>query len=122
MLSALGDERLATLPDDTWLGPRGRSLSSGEAQRVALARAIASDRPLLVLDEPTANLDAEGEARAIEVLRAAAQQRVLVLVTHRPGPLTLAASQLVLRDELQGEGKGAYAQRKPTLESRTTDG
>lgn len=122
VLSALGDERLATLPDDTWLGPRGRSLSSGEAQRVALARAIASDRPLLVLDEPTANLDAEGEARAIEVLRAAARQRVLVLVTHRPGPLTLAASQLVLRDEPQGAGEGAYAQRKPTLESRTTDG
>jgi len=120
VLSALGDERLATLPDDTWLGPRGRTLSSGEAQRVALARAIASDRPLLVLDEPTANLDAEGEARAIEVLRAAARQRVLVLVTHRPGPLTLAASELVLRDEVQGDG--GYTQRKPSLASRTTDG
>jgi len=90
VLRELGDHTIVALPDDARLGPRGRAVSSGEAQRIALARAIASDAPVLLLDEPTANLDEAGERRAIAVLREAARERSIVLVTHRPAPLALA--------------------------------
>ena len=72
------------------LGVRGRAVSSGEAQRIALARALASDAPILLLDEPTANLDVDGELRAMEVLRRELGDRCAILVTHRPAPLSLA--------------------------------
>ncbi|MGZ3448744.1 MAG: ATP-binding cassette domain-containing protein, partial [Polyangiales bacterium] len=99
ILRALGDEAIVALADDASLGPRGRKLSSGEAQRLALARALASDLPVLLLDEPTANLDDEGERRAIEVLREAARERALVLVTHRPGPRSLGETVIDLGGE-----------------------
>lgn len=102
ILRALGDEAISALSDDASLGPRGRKLSSGEAQRLALARALATDLPVLLLDEPTANLDEQGERRAIEVLREAARDRSLVLVTHRPGPRALAAIVVDLGEDSVG--------------------
>ena len=71
--------RLATV-----VGEGGRPLSAGEAQRIALARAFLSDAPLVVLDEPTANLDprnAEAVGEAIERLPA---DRAVLLIAHRP--------------------------------------
>ena len=67
---------------DTVVGDGGRPLSAGEAQRIALARALVRDAPLVVLDEPTANLDAESAefvAAAIDRLRA---DRTVLLITH----------------------------------------
>lgn len=96
LLRALGDHVLSALPPDALLGPRGHRPSSGEAQRLALARALASDAPVLLLDEPTANLDAVGEARAIEAIRDAARDRVVILVSHRRPPLALAERRVEL--------------------------
>jgi ABC-type transport system involved in cytochrome bd biosynthesis fused ATPase/permease subunit len=102
VLRALGDVTIVALADDAPLGPRGRTVSSGEAQRIALARAIASEAPVLLLDEPTANLDEDGERRAINVLRDAARDRSLLLVTHRPAPLALADRVLDLSERIVG--------------------
>ncbi len=94
--AAIGDSGLsdlvARLPQglDTPLGERGAGLSAGERQRVALARAFLRDAPLLLLDEPTANLDGETEAEVIEAVRRLARGRTVVLVAHRPALVALA--------------------------------
>lgn len=76
----------ASLPNglDTALGERGHGLSGGQAQRVALARALAVDMKLLLLDEPTAHLDGEAEARFLDALRTAARGRTVIIATHSP--------------------------------------
>ena len=75
---------------DTVLGDRGAGLSAGERQRVALARAFLRDAPLLLLDEPTANLDGRTEREVLEAVRRLARGRTVVLVAHRPALLALA--------------------------------
>ncbi|MCP2669656.1 thiol reductant ABC exporter subunit CydD [Maricaulaceae bacterium EIL42A08] len=76
----------ASLPDglDTPVGERGHGLSGGQAQRVALARALAMDTQLLLLDEPTANLDGETEARFLAALKKSAEGRTVLIATHSP--------------------------------------
>ena len=96
LLRELGDEILGALDDGALLGPRGRRPSSGEAQRIALARALATDAPVLLLDEPTANLDARGEALAIAAIARHGRGRVVLLATHRPAPLTIADRVIAL--------------------------
>ncbi len=95
---------VAVLPDGygTVVGDGGRPLSAGQVQRLALARAFVRDAPLVVLDEPTANLDpvaAELVADAVDRLRAG---RTVLLIVHRPELarradriLTLAAGRVV---------------------------
>lgn len=68
---------------ETPLGEGGERLSGGEAQRVALARAFLRDAPLLVLDEPTAQLDLDTEAAVLEALRDLCRGRTVLLVAHR---------------------------------------
>lgn len=69
---------------------RGGGLSGGERRRLGLARAQLSQSMLLLLDEPTANLDGETEAELIEVLRKAARGRTTLIATHAPAVLALA--------------------------------
>jgi len=76
-------------PDDT-VGEDGVGLSAGQRQRVALARAFLADRPLVLLDEPTANLDGETEAAVIASLRELARGRTVLMTAHRPALLPLA--------------------------------
>ncbi|NTW00562.1 MAG: thiol reductant ABC exporter subunit CydC, partial [Oscillochloris sp.] len=80
------DQVLTRLPDgyETWLGERGMRLSGGERQRLAIARALLKDAPILVLDEPTAHLDAEAEREVIAALDELQQGRTTLLITHRP--------------------------------------
>jgi thiol reductant ABC exporter CydD subunit len=80
----------------TMLGERGAGLSVGERQRVALARAFLRDAPLLLLDEPTANLDGETEAEVVQALKRLVRGRTVVLVAHRPALLELADQVLEL--------------------------
>ena len=89
---------VARMPDGllTKLGEGGVGLSMGERQRVALARAFLRDAPLLLLDEPTANLDGETEAGVIEAVRELTRGRTAVLVAHRPALLDLADRVLEL--------------------------
>ncbi|MGW1223814.1 thiol reductant ABC exporter subunit CydD [Streptomyces sp. NPDC002530] len=86
------EDFVAGLPDGarTLLGEDGAGLSAGQRQRLALARAFLADRPLLLLDEPTANLDGETEAGIVEAVRRLAVGRTVLLVVHRPALLAVA--------------------------------
>ncbi len=81
---------------DTVLGERGAGLSAGERQRLALARAFLRDAPLLLLDEPTANLDGETEREVVRAIRRLSRGRTVVLVAHRPALIAMADRVLEL--------------------------
>ncbi|MFD9444536.1 thiol reductant ABC exporter subunit CydD [Streptomyces sp. NPDC060006] len=85
-------EFVDALPDGvrTLLGEDGAGLSAGQRQRLALARAFLSDRPVLLLDEPTASLDGATEAGVVEAVRRLAVGRTVLLVVHRPALLAVA--------------------------------
>jgi ATP-binding cassette, subfamily C, bacterial CydC len=82
---------------DTWVGERGLQLSGGERQRLAVARALLRDAPLLLLDEPSANLDAATGQRLLAVLNQASAGRSVIHITHRLGGLEDMDEILVLR-------------------------
>jgi len=84
-------DRLAFLP---------RDLSGGQKQRVAIARALAGRAPIILADEPTANLDSENGAQILELFRSLArrEQRALLIVTHDPRVRAVADRAVHIRD------------------------
>jgi ATP-binding cassette subfamily B protein len=89
---ACADEFIEALPDgyETELGERGTRLSTGQRQRITLARALLKDPQILLLDEPTASLDAETEQRLVRSLAEWGRGRCIFLVTHRLSTVRLA--------------------------------
>ena len=92
------DQMVAALPRgmDTHLGDDGFGLSAGQRARITLARAALSAAPLILLDEPTAHLDAGSAALAHQLIQRLALSRVVVAVTHRPELLAFADRQIEL--------------------------
>jgi len=78
-------DHVRSLPEGlaTVVGERGASMSGGQAQRIAVARALLKDAPVLVLDEPTSQVDAESEAAVVDALERASRGRSLLVVAHR---------------------------------------
>ncbi|MFJ2303217.1 thiol reductant ABC exporter subunit CydD [Streptomyces sp. NPDC087787] len=85
-------EFVDALPEamETRLGEDGTGLSAGQRQRLALARAFLADRPVLLLDEPTAALDGATEAEVVDAVRRLSSGRTVLLVVHRPALLDVA--------------------------------
>jgi ATP-binding cassette, subfamily C, bacterial CydC len=92
------DEWVASLPDglDTLVGEDGKRLSGGQRQRLTIARALLSAAPVLVLDEPTAHLDPATAQAVVEDVFAAAGDRSVLLITHRPEGLELVDEVVAL--------------------------
>ena len=83
---------ILTLPQgyDTPVGELGDTLSGGERQRIGLARAFLHDAPLLLLDEPTSNLDSLNEGVILKALKDGQEGRTVILVSHRRSTLSIA--------------------------------
>ncbi len=124
VLEAVGmSDRLDFLP---------RDLSGGQKQRIAVARALAGDSPILLADEPTANLDSHIGGQVLEMFRALAKKedRALLIVTHDPNVRAIADRVLRIRDgelaeqDASGVGAGLDPARggRPVAVSQQTQG
>ena len=107
---------------DSMLGPMGSGLSAGQSQRIALARALFRNPPILILDEPNAFLDAEGEAALLDALqKARARGATVLLVAHRKSVLSIADRLLVIdagKPKMLGPAKDVVARlTAPAAES-----
>ena len=94
-------EMILRLPGgyDTALGPGGRGVSAGQAQRIALARALFGGPSVLILDEPNAHLDAEGEAQLVRTLiDLKAAGTTILVAAHRTGVLAAVDKLIVLHE------------------------
>ena len=81
-----------TLPKeyDTEVGELGDTLSGGEKQRIGIARAFLHECPLILLDEPTSNLDSLNEGIILKSLKESARKKTVVLVSHRVSTMNVA--------------------------------
>jgi ABC-type multidrug transport system fused ATPase/permease subunit len=102
---ANADEFIRRMPNgyDSMIGDRGATLSGGQRQRIGIARALIRDNPILILDEPTAALDAESEQVVIEALKRLMQGRTVIAVAHRLSTLRDADKIVVIKDGVVAE-------------------
>ncbi|MFD8641478.1 thiol reductant ABC exporter subunit CydD [Streptomyces zaomyceticus] len=118
------DGFVAGLPQglNTPLGEDGAGLSAGQRQRLALARGFLADRPLLLLDEPTAALDGETEAGVVDAVRRLAVGRTVLLVAHRPALLAVADRVVRIGAEPEVAGPGVSLTVQPGAEQEPPTG
>ncbi|GAC1663525.1 MAG: thiol reductant ABC exporter subunit CydC [Ktedonobacteraceae bacterium] len=83
---------------ETEVGEQGLRLSGGERQRLAIARAFLKDTPIVILDEPTVNLDAIAEQSVLQAIQSLRQRRATLMVTHRLTAMDKANEILVFQD------------------------
>jgi len=104
---------------DSVVGDRGMTLSGGQRQRIGIARALIRDNPILILDEPTAALDAESEHLVVEALERLVAGRTVIAIAHRLSTLRNADKIIVVEDGVVSEAgshdhllalDGVYAQ------------
>lgn len=105
-------ERIMEMPDDfeTWVGEEGSTLSGGETQRIALARLMLKEPKVLLLDEATANLDAESECAVMNSLRELYEGRTSVTVSHRLSTV-LHADHIVMLEDGRVLAEGSQVQK-----------
>ena len=105
------DKEVALMPEglETQVGEAGLGLSGGQAQRLSLARAFLADRPVLLLDEPTSQVDLASEAAIVESIEQLAQGRTVVTISHRVGALTAADRTVKVEAGAVHEAGGAGA-------------
>jgi len=97
---------------ETQIGEGGAALSAGQRQRIGLARALYRDPFLVVLDEPNANLDAEGEAAVVRAIAAVRDRNgIVVVVAHRPSALGIVDHVLMI----EGGRQRAFGPRDEVL-------
>jgi ABC-type multidrug transport system fused ATPase/permease subunit len=103
--NANADEFIIRMPDgyDSTVGERGMTLSGGQRQRIGIARALIRDNPILILDEPTAALDAESEHLVIEALQRLMKGRTVLCIAHRLSTLHDASKIVVIKDGVVAE-------------------
>ena len=94
---------------DIWLGDGGRPLSGGEQRRLGLARILLNDAPILLLDEPTEGLDRETERQILRLILAHAENKTLIMVTHRLTAIE-QFDELCVIDEAKLIEKGTYTE------------
>lgn len=94
---------------DIWLGDGGRPLSGGEQRRLGLARILLNDAPILLLDEPTEGLDRETERQILRLILAHAENKTLIMVTHRLTAIEQFDTLCVI-DEAKLIEKGSYTE------------
>jgi ATP-binding cassette subfamily C exporter for protease/lipase len=106
---------------DTPMGEAGGLLSGGQRQRVGLARALYGEPALVVLDEPNANLDDEGEAALVRAVQGLKEKgKTVVLISHRPGVVSVADRLLILHEgavQASGPRDGVLAALKQQREA-----
>jgi ATP-binding cassette subfamily C protein/ATP-binding cassette subfamily C protein EexD len=94
-------QMIQNLPNgyETQIGIGGRQLSGGQRQRVGLARALFGEPAVIILDEPNANLDSEGEEALFQVIaELKAREKVIIFVSHKMSLVTLSDKTLILSD------------------------
>ena len=98
---------IMTLPNgyDTPVGELGDTLSGGERQRIGLARAFLHDAPLMLLDEPTSNLDSLNEAVILKSLHKQKKDKTIVLVSHRQSTMKIADTVYAMEDLMHNKNR-----------------
>ncbi len=100
-------EDISNLKDGLYhkIGQDGRALSGGQRQRLALARIFLTDRPIMILDEPTTGLDQVLSFKVMKTLKEKAKNKTMLLVTHNPTEIALADRVIIIKNgQIESDG------------------